>query len=120
MPTRSPRATPAERPRVTPWQVWSVHFDPQVGHEQAGRRPAIVVGSTFACTSVNGLVLVVPCTTALRSLPYQPRVKLTRPSVAMCDQVKSISLDRLVRLLPVTLTKDEIAEVRFAIRRMLA
>lgn len=120
MPTRSPRSTPAERPRLTPWQVWSIDFDPPVGHEQAGLRPGIVVGSTFACNTINGLVIVVPCTTTLRGLPYQPSVNLTRPSVALCDQVKSVSLDRLVHLLPVTLTKDEIAEVRFAVRRMLA
>lgn len=120
MPRRSPRGTPAERARIAPWQVWSIDFDPQVGHEQAGRRPGIVVASTFACSSITGLVIVVPCTTTLRGLPYQPRVNLTRPSAAMCDQVKSISRDRLAHLLPVTLTKEEIAEVRFAVRRMVA
>lgn len=120
MATRTPHAARAERPQVAPWQVWHIDFDPQVGREQAGRRPGIVVASAFACHNVNNLVMVVPCITTLRGLSYQPRVTLGRPSVALCDQVKSISTDRLLRLLPVRLTEDEIADVRFALRRMLA
>jgi mRNA interferase MazF len=120
MPTRIPRTARAERPSIAPWQVWAVDFDPQVGREQAGRRPGIVVASIFACHNVNELVIVVPCTTRMRGLSYQPRVNLARRSVAQCDQVKSISTDRLVRLLPVTLSQEEISEVRFAVRRMFA
>jgi mRNA interferase MazF len=30
--------------------VWWVNFDPQVGREQ---RPAVVVGSAFACESIS-------------------------------------------------------------------
>jgi mRNA interferase MazF len=120
MPRRPLSPVAAERPRLAPWQVWDVDFDPQVGREQSGRRPAIVVASRFACTALRGMVIVVPCTTTLRDLPFQPRVNLARPSAALCDQVKSISTDRLINLLPATLTGDEIAEVRFALRRMFA
>lgn len=120
MPRRSLRVAPTEPPRVAPWQVWDVDFDPQVGREQAGRRPAIVVASTFACNVARNLVIVVPCTTTVRGLSYQPRVALPRPSVAMCEQAKSISTDRLIRLLPVTLSDEEIREIRFAVRRMFA
>jgi mRNA interferase MazF len=120
MSRRSLRAVPAERPRVAPWQVWDVEFDPQLGREQAGRRPAIVVGSKFACNVGRELAIVVPCTTTVRGLSYQPQISLTRPSVALCEQVKSISTDRLIRLLPITLSDDEIRQIRFAVRRMFA
>jgi mRNA interferase MazF len=87
------------RVRAAPWQVWWCEFNPQVGHEQAGRRPAIVVGSPRACSIPNGLVLLVPCTTKDRQLPWQPPVYLAgRQGWAMCDQVKALSADRLVNL----------------------
>jgi mRNA interferase MazF len=120
MPRPRLRVAATEAPRVRPWQVWEINFDPQVGHEQGGRRPGIVVGSRFACDAVRGLLIVVPCTTTPRGLTYRPRVNIARPSIALVDHVKSISTDRLVRLLPVTLSDEEIGEVRFALRRMFA
>lgn len=106
---------------VAPWQVWWVNFDPQVGLEQAGRRPAVVVGSAFACELPNDLVLVVPCTTKNRELPFHPPLtSLGQPTFAMCDQVKSISRQRLVRQHPGGLGKDEVDAIQFVLRRMIA
>jgi len=83
-------------PEVEPWQVWWVQLNPQLGHEQAGRRPAIVVGTELACQIPNNLALVVPCTHTDRGLPWQPRITLgTDPGVAMCDQIKAIDKRRL-------------------------
>lgn len=112
--------TPRQRGTVNPWQVWTIDFDPQIGHEQAGHRPGIVVGSTFACRLPNGLVLVVPCSRTNRDLVHHPPVQLASPSVALCDHVKSISVQRLVRPLPYALTETERGAIRFALRRMLA
>ncbi|MHB1527725.1 MAG: type II toxin-antitoxin system PemK/MazF family toxin, partial [Candidatus Dormibacteria bacterium] len=50
--------------------MWWTNFDPQVGREQAGLRPAIVVGTAFACQVPNQLAFVVPCTTTDRKLPF--------------------------------------------------
>lgn len=120
MPRRNLRVAAAEPPRLEPWQVWLIDFDPQVGREQSGRRPGIVVGSKLACQNINGLALVVPCTTTLRNVPYQPRVSLARPSAALCDHVKSVSTQRLVTLLPDKLSADEIAAIKYGLRRMFA
>ena len=85
-------------PDVEPWQVWWVQLNPQLGHEQAGRRPAIVVGSELACQIPNNLAVVVPCTHTDRGLPWQPRITLgTDPGVAMCDQIKAVDKRRLQR-----------------------
>ena len=104
--------------RVEPWQVWWTDLDPQVGREQAGRRPAIVVGTGFACSLPNGLVLVVPCTTRDRGLPIHPEVTgLGRASFALCDQLETISRQRLVSRHRGVLDPASIAAVRFVLRR---
>lgn len=104
---------------IAPWQVWWVDFSPQIGREQAGRRPAIVVGTTFACALPNRLAIVIPCTGSDRSLPFHPPVALERPSFAMCDQLKSISRDRLQRRHPARLDPAEIETIKFVLRRMI-
>lgn len=107
-------------PRLAPWQVWWVDFDPQVGREQAGRRPAIIVGSTLACRLPNRLAIVVPMTTRNRGLPFHPAVHLgDRRGFAMTDQVKAISTDRLVSRHRAVLSPDEIERIKFALRRMI-
>ena len=105
---------------VEPWQVWWADFDPQVGREQARRRPAIVVGTGLACSLPNGVVLVVPCTTRDRGLPIHPEVSgLGRASFALCDQLKTLSRQRLVSRHRGTLDQASITAVRFVLRRMV-
>ena len=108
------------RPQVAPWQVWWVDFNPQLGREQAGRRPAIVVGSPLACTLPNGLVIVVPMTTRDRGLPFHPAVRLgDTTGFAMTDQIKSISTERLKKPHADQMVQADIQAVKFALRRML-
>lgn len=107
-------------PEVSPWQVWWTSFDPQVGREQAGLRPAVVVGTSLACELPNGLALVVPCTSTDRGLPFHPVLTcLAQPSFAMCDQLKSLSRERLVRLHPATVAPAEADVIRFVLRRLV-
>jgi mRNA interferase MazF len=69
----------------------AVSFDPQSGHEQKGRRPALVVSNTLF-NDQTGLVIVCPLTTTDRGYPFHvavtgnPRVK----GFVMVEQVKSI------------------------------
>ena len=69
----------------------AVTLDPQCGHEQKGRRPAIVVSHTLF-NERTGLAIVCPLTTTDRSYPFHvavvdsPRVK----GFVMVEQVKSI------------------------------
>ena len=69
----------------------AVTFDPRSGHEQKGRRPALVVSNTLF-NEQTGLVVVCPVTTADRRYPFHiavtdnPRVK----GFVMVEQVKSI------------------------------
>ena len=105
---------------IAPWELWWADFDPQVGREQAGLRPAIVVGTAFACQLPNQLAFVVPCTTTDRQLPFHPQVtSLERPTFAMCDQLKSVSLERLRRRHSTRLPPGDVAAVTFVLRQMI-
>jgi len=69
----------------------AVPFGPQSGHEQKGRRPALVVSNTLF-NERTGLAIVCPLTTTDRGYPFHvavmgnPRVK----GFVMVEQVKSI------------------------------
>lgn len=66
-------------------------FDPQSGHEQKGRRPALVVSHTMF-NRKTGLAYVCPVTSTDRSISLH--VKLPRScelsGVVMVDQMKSV------------------------------
>jgi mRNA interferase MazF len=69
----------------------TVAFDPQSGHEQKGRRPALVVSQTLF-NEQTGLAIVCPLTTADRSYPFHVAVtdNLHVKGFVMVEQVKSI------------------------------
>jgi mRNA interferase MazF len=74
----------------------TVTFDPQSGHEQKGRRPALVVSNTLF-NEQTGLAIVCPLTNTYRGYPFHVAVT-GNPDVkgfVMVEQVKSI--DYLVR-----------------------
>ncbi|OGP88151.1 MAG: mRNA-degrading endonuclease [Deltaproteobacteria bacterium RBG_16_48_10] len=69
----------------------TVTFDPQSGHEQRGRRPALVVSNTLF-NKHTGLAIVCPLTNTNRSFPFHVAV-VNDPHVTgfvMVEQVKSI------------------------------
>ena len=69
----------------------AVTFDPQSGHEQRGRRPALVVSNTLF-NKHTGLAIVCPLTHTDRSFPCHVAV-VNDPHVTgfvMVEQVKSI------------------------------
>ena len=69
----------------------SVTFDPQSGHEQKGRRPALVV-SNYLFNQKTGLAIVCPLTTANRDFPFHVAVTGNADvcGFVMAEQVKSI------------------------------
>jgi mRNA interferase MazF len=69
----------------------AVTFDPQSGHEQKGRRPALVVSNTLF-NEQTGLAIVCPLTTTNRRYPFHVEVT-DNPHIngfIMVEQVKSI------------------------------
>jgi len=72
-----------------------IDFDPQAGHEQKGRRPALVVSNnTFNSFTKAGLVC--PITNTDRNIPIQIRLddRTKTTGVIMCEQVKALDLSK--------------------------
>ena len=89
-------ASPAAR-----GEIWLADLNPVRGHEQAGRRPVLVVSVDPFNQSRAELVVVIPITSTLRPIPFHvvvqpPEGGLTNPSALLCEAVRSISKDRLV------------------------
>lgn len=69
--------------------VWT-SFDPQIGHEQAGRRPALVLSSGDYNGTV-GLALACPITSKAKGYPFEVAVNTPRVrGVVLADQVRSL------------------------------
>jgi mRNA interferase MazF len=69
--------------------VW-LEFNPQAGHEQAGRRPALVL-SPGAYNGRVGLAILCPITSQVKGYPFEVEVRGQRVNgVALSDQVKSL------------------------------
>ncbi len=70
--------------------VW-ITFNPQAGHEQAGRRPALVL-SPFAYNKKVGLAILCPVTTQIKGYPFEVLIPqgLKVAGVILSDQAKSL------------------------------
>jgi mRNA interferase MazF len=70
--------------------VW-IALDPQAGHEQAGRRPALVL-SPAAYNGRVGLALLCPITGQVKGYPFEVALPEGLPvsGVVLADQVKCL------------------------------
>jgi mRNA interferase MazF len=69
--------------------VW-LNFDPQAGHEQTGRRPALVI-SPKAYNGKAGLAIFCPITSQVKGYPFEVAVTGgTISGVVLADQAKSL------------------------------
>ncbi|MGE4243000.1 endoribonuclease MazF [Ramlibacter sp.] len=70
--------------------VWLDH-DPQAGHEQAGRRPALVL-SPKAYNTATGLMLCCPVTSQIKGYPFEVELIGVRgvKGVVLADQLRSL------------------------------
>ena len=68
-------------------------FDPQSGHEQKGRRPALVVSNDLF-NRVSSLTMVCPITHTDRGHPFHLRLdeRTRTDGVILCDQARMLDL----------------------------
>ena len=69
-------------------------FDPQSGHEQKGRRPALVVSNTLFNVQTQ-LAMVCPITNTFRNVPFHVKIPSdsSLTGYIMVEQVKSVDYD---------------------------
>lgn len=70
--------------------IW-LDFTPQSGHEQAGRRPALVISADEYNRAV-GLVLACPITSRVKGYPFEVPLPdgLAVDGVVLADQVRNL------------------------------
>lgn len=93
------RTTGADFPKRG--EVWWVVLDPTRGREQAGRRPALVLSADLLNASAAGIVSALPITSRDRGIRSHvaiepPEGGLAVPSWILCEQVRTISRERLL------------------------
>jgi mRNA interferase MazF len=87
-------------------EVWQADLNPTRGREQAGRRPVLVVSTDLFNEGPADLVAVLPITSQGKGIGWHVRVKagdggLRVTSYIMCEAIRSVAKERLVRRLGV-------------------
>lgn len=103
-------------------EIWLVELPSTNGHEQAGKRPVIVIADTEA-----NIVIIVPLTSNLQSLrfPHTMEVKpskengLNTVSIALIFQVRAIDKKRLKNKIG-ELEHSTLAEIDKMLKKILA
>jgi mRNA interferase MazF len=72
-------------------EVWWLDFDPQAGHEQGGRRPALML-SHAAYNRKVGLALLCPITNQIKGYPFEVVIPdgLAVRGAILSDHIKSM------------------------------
>lgn len=100
--------------RYKQYSVVIVNLNPTVGSEIQKTRPCLVI-SPNEMNYTN--VIVAPMTSKKKD--YPTRVQLKTDSFVVLDQIRTISIKRIVKLTDTKISKKKIDEVKRMIRMML-
>lgn len=96
--------------------VW-INFNPQAGHEQAGRRPAIVLSPSSYNRKV-GLAIFCPITSQIKGYPFEVVIPagLKVTGAVLSDQVKNLDWKvrdtELIVRLPASVTDEVLKKLK--------
>ncbi|GHV15419.1 mRNA-degrading endonuclease [Spirochaetia bacterium] len=73
--------------------IW-LDFDPQTGHEQRGRRPALIL-SNESFNNFSKLAIVCPITNRDKDHPFHVKLdnRTKTAGVILCDQVRTLDIN---------------------------
>jgi mRNA interferase MazF len=100
--------------------VW-VTFNPQAGHEQAGRRPALVL-TPDAYNRKVGLAVLCPITNQIKGYPFEVVIPhgLKVTGAILSDQVKNLDWKvreaKLICKLPPSVTQEALKKLNALLR----
>ena len=84
--------------------AWTVDLDPTQGHEQAGRRPALIISVDPFNHGPADLAVVLPITSQSKGIPLHVPITpaeggLRMASYVKCEDIRSIAKQRLTKFL---------------------
>lgn len=100
--------------------IW-LEFNPQAGHEQAGRRPALVL-SPKSYNDKVGLLICCPISNKVKGYPFEVKLPqdIAVTGVVLSDQVKSLDWKArnadLIGKVPDETIKDVLAKLNTLLR----
>jgi mRNA interferase MazF len=105
-------------------EVWLADLQPARGLEQSGERPVLIVSTDPFNQGRAQLVIAVPFSTRRRGLGVHVEVRppdggLREVSFAMCEQVRSLAVDRLGPQPFGRVTADVLRDVEQRLRLLL-
>ena len=100
--------------------IVQIDFQPQAGHEQAGRRPALVL-SPAAYNGRVGLALLCPITNQVKGYPFEVAIPPGLPvtGVVLADQVKSLDWQVRKARLTARLPPETVVQVLAKLQALL-
>ena len=99
--------------------VW-LEFDPQVGREQAGRCPAVVL-TPASYNKKTSLMICCPLTSQIKGYPFEVLVEIDGiQSVVLSDQVKSLDWKIRKAKFKDKVSLDVLVEVRAKAKSLLS
>lgn len=99
--------------------VW-LQFNPQAGHEQSGKRPALVI-SPHIYNEKTGLMLACPITSRIKGYPFEVLIPDSIPihGVVLADQIKSLDWRarncEFAYKAPIKVTEDVVNKIQLLI-----
>lgn len=104
----------------TQGDIVMMNFSPQAGHEQGGRRPALVI-SNKSFHRYTRMAIVCPITTKIKDYPMHVRLdeRTKTTGEILCEHVKSLDLQArgavYVESLPDDLLQEALTRVKLSI-----
>lgn len=104
-------------------EIWLVDLNPTRGHEQAGKRPALVISVDLFNSGPAELAVVLPITTRDKKIPLHVEVSppeggMKEASFVKCEDIRSVSTERLLARLG-EVSRDTMTTVEDRIRVLL-
>jgi mRNA interferase MazF len=98
--------------------VW-LDFDPQAGHEQAGRRPAVVL-TPKSYNARSGLMIVCPVTSRIKNYPFEVPVSAGSVSgVILADHISCVDFSARRAEYAARVSEEVLAEILARIAPLL-
>lgn len=110
-------------PEPSRGEIWLIDLSPVRGHEPRGRRPALVISVDAFNWGPANLVIIIPVTAKAKGIPFHveidpPEGGLDRASFIKCEDVRSVSKERLANRLG-RVSRGTLAEVEDRLRILL-